>query len=856
MGANTKNKTKTKKAVTFTLDGNSVEAPKGATILEAAGHNGVHIPTLCYHPKLKPIGSCRVCSVEVEGVGAPVMSCVTPAVEGMNVTSKSPALDKFRADMIRFILVNHPLDCPVCERSGECLLQNSTYDFGITGHEWKTDGYEKEPVVDWGLIRYDVNLCIMCERCVSICREVQGIAAYKNDGTGNSARINTITGEPLDCDFCGQCIAVCPVGALSSGIIFPGRSWEMEKFETICPHCGVGCSYNLDVKKGMVARVTSDENIGHNNGNLCARGRFGYEFIQSSERILTPLVKEGGRYVKTDWDTALALVARKLAGIKMNHGGGSIVGIGSEVSTNEDAYVMQKFFREVLESANIDNMSNILAPEFDSRLFENVDGVQCVSSFEELVSGDIFVYIGFDGSNENPVMSNHIRKAIMDNGAEVAVAFSKKAFFLPPPQVRLVYDYTKLYKFVIALLKEIIGPLENSPKSVNSIKIDAEWRHNFENACGGIATEIGPDLGSGIAGLVAVIKKKSKPFYIIGQEVQRHPQAAAIAVQIANLAKLTGGRIVVLREYCNTQGVNDMGVASGVLPGYKMDDAAKRNEGRNAIDMLRGGMAKAMIVMEEDVLARHPERAAIKDAIGELEFRVVIDSFFTDTCEDADVVLPSCVSAEKTGTFTNMEGRVQSLNTAIELAPAVERVGVSRSPWEIFTELENNMGNEFSYGSSDEVFGEIAEHVQPYRNALASAFADYSGIKDGSPALKWAEPEPIKKPAEDVILALPDRPLFTLGVYIKHCPSLRHLDLAPYATFNPADAEKFGISEGDSVEFSDARGKWEAAVRIDEATAPGTVRIPQEMESATLNKITFNGKALDCITPSGLGKGR
>ncbi|MEE8483840.1 MAG: molybdopterin-dependent oxidoreductase [Nitrospinota bacterium] len=848
-----KTKNKTKNAVTFTLDGKSVEAPTGATILEAAGHNGVHIPTLCYHPKLKPMSSCRVCSVEVEGVDAPVMSCVTPAVDGMNVTSKSPALDKFRADMIRFILVNHPLDCPVCERSGECLLQDSTYDFGITGHEWKTDGHIKEPVVDWGLIRYDVNLCIMCERCVSICREVQGITAYKIDGSGNGARINTVTGKPLDCDFCGQCIAVCPVGALASGIIFTGRSWEVEKFETICPHCGVGCSYNLDVKKGMVARVTSDESIGHNNGNLCSRGRFGYEFIQSSERILTPLVKEGSRYVKTDWDTTLALVARKLAGIKMNHGGSSIIGIGSEVSTNEDAYLMQKFFREVLGSANIDNMSNILAPEFCSRLFENFDGVNCVSSFDELSNGDIFVYIGFDGSNENPVMSNHVRKAIMDNGAEVAVAFSKKAFFLPPPKVRLVYDYPKLYKFVIALLKEILGSTPDSPdlpESVNSIEIDAEWRHNFENACGGIVKEIGPDLGSGIADLAAAIKKKSKPFYIIGQEVQRHPQAAAITVQIANLAKLTGGRIVVLREYCNTQGVNDMGVASGALPGYKKDGAAKRNEGRNAIDILLGGMAKAMVVMEEDVLARHPERATIKDAMGELDFTVVIDSFFTDTCEEADVILPACVAAEKTGTFTNVEGRVQSLN------PAVERVGVSRSPWEIFTELENNMGNEFSYGSSDEVFGEIAGSVQPYGNALATAFADYGGLAGGSPVLTWAEPEPIIKPVEDALMALPDRSLFALGVNIKHCPSLRRLDPASYAAFGPADAKKFGISEDDDVEFSDARGKWKAAVRIDEGVATGTVRIPQEMESATLNKITVNGKALDCVTPSGLGKGR
>lgn len=845
----------TRATVTLTIDGQTVEVKKGTTILQAARRVGKKIPTLCYLEKTHPIGSCRVCSVEVAGVDGPVMSCNTPASDGMAITTDSEQLKEFRRNMIQFILVNHPLDCPVCERSGECTLQNLTWQMGIKKHDWRTDANEKKPVVDWGLIRYDQNLCVMCERCVHVCSEVQGIDAYRVDGNGYAAKINTQDDKPLDCDFCGQCISVCPVGALSSGMYFSARSWEMTRTATICPHCAVGCAFEVNVKKGAIVRVTSNNALGTNKGNLCARGRFGYEFVQQGERLTAPMIRRGHGFETTDWDTALAYIAEKLTEYRAE-GKNAFAGIGSERATNEDNYVFQKFFRGALGSGNIDNMANMASRDTASGLFETFGDFPMTMSFDELKQGNLFVFIGLDGSNENPVVSNHIREAIHGHGAEVALAYSKEAFFLPLPRIKLTYGYTELHEFVVTLAGELVATIKADGGIPGGAVIAGDFEKRLGAEFAGARAKLDGALSAQVAQLAALIKKKQKPVFLVGQEAQRHPQANAIVRNIVNIAKIAGGKVMVMREYCNSRGVNDMGVAPNVLPGYVKETRQDLAVFADFCTLINNHETKALIIADEDVLRRHADFVKFREAMDKVEFTVVIDQFYSQTAMAADVVLPSCTATAKDGSFTNIEGRIQ------RIYPAIEPVGNSRTVWRIFSGIAKLMGHDFGYQSTADVSAEIAATVPGYRAIIDGGMADYSPRINGSPALVWVDPAPMKKMAPGELVLLPEHNLFVMGIYTDYCPSLRHLvgkhyadfhvEGKPYVDINPADANTLGVKAEDTLLFKSPKREWKGRVRLSAAVKPGSVRIPDEMDQSPSVIMTAGGRQIQCHNLLGL----
>ncbi len=845
----------TKSMVTLTVDGKTVEVKKGTTILQAARRVGKKIPTLCYLEKTHPIGSCRVCSVEVAGVDGPVMSCTTPAADGMAVTTDSEKLKEFRRNMVQFILVNHPLDCPVCERSGECTLQNLTWGLGIQKHDWATTKHEKKPVVDWGLIRYDQNLCVMCERCVRICNEVQGIDAYRIDGNGYSAKINTKDGKPLDCDFCGQCISVCPVGALSSGMYFSGRSWEMTRTPTVCPHCAVGCSFEVNVKNGKIVRVTSGNALGNNKGNLCARGRFGYEFVQQGDRLTAPMIRRGHGFETTDWDTAFAYIAEKLNEYRAA-GKNAYAGLGSERATNEDNYVFQKFFREALGSGNIDNLANMAGHGTAAGVFEQFGDFPMTVSFDELKKGNLFVFIGLDGSNENPVVSNHIREAIYGHGAEVALAYSKEAFFLPSPRMKLTYGYADMHEFTVALTGDLVAAIKAGGGISGGAVVTADFEQRLNADLAGARATLDGALAAQVAQLAALIKKKQKPVFLIGQEAQRHPRAGAIVRNIVNLAKIAGGRVMVMREYCNSQGVNDMGVASNVLPGYRKETRQELGVYADLCTLINNHETKALIIADEDVLRRHADFVKFREAMDKVEFAIVVDQFYSQTAMAADVVLPSCTALEKDGTFTNIEGRIQWIR------PAVAPVGNSRPTWRIFADLAKAMGRDFGYRSTADVSAEIAATVPGYGAIMDGGMTDFSALVHGSPSLSMASPAPMKKPAAGELVLLPEHNLFVMGIYTDYCPSLRHLvgkhyadfhvEGKPYADINPADADALGLKAEDTLLFKAPKREWKGRVRLSGAVKPGSVRIPDEMDQSPSLIMTAGGREIQCRNLLGL----
>lgn len=342
-----------------TINGRVCQAVEGQTILDVAEANGVKIPTLCYLPGLTPAGACRVCLVEVEGMRNLMASCTAPVTPGMIVQTHSKRVLDARRFVVELLVSCHPLDCMTCEKAGDCVLQDLAYELGVTGSP--KEGERPTYPVDTSnpFIVRDYNKCILCQRCVRACNEIQSISAIALMNRGFETKIATAydgTLQDSNCVFCGQCVQVCPVGALTpTKSIGKGRAWEIEKVRTTCPYCGVGCQLNLHIKGEQIASITAVEDGLPNKGRLCVKGRFGYDFIYSEDRLTTPLIKDNGAFREASWDEALDLVATKFKQIIAESGPDAIAGVSCARSVNEDSYQMQKLFRAVIGTNNIDH---------------------------------------------------------------------------------------------------------------------------------------------------------------------------------------------------------------------------------------------------------------------------------------------------------------------------------------------------------------------------------------------------------------------------------------------------------------------------------------------------------------------
>ncbi len=338
--------------VNLTIDGKAIQVEEGITILKAAQANGIRIPYLCYHPAIKAIGSCRICVVEVKpGPPRPSPACTTKVAEGMEVVTNSERIQNIRRELVKFMLVNHPLDCPWCDKGGECELQNLTHELGIGEVEYEAVRKPSNNDFDSMLIERYNTRCVTCGRCVHVCKEKVGASAINFENRAYFTDLGSGQ-QPLNCEFCGTCIEVCPVGALINKLFkYSARCWEMTETHTICQFCGGGCDYEVHVKDGQVKRVRRDEK----NPLLCVRGRFGFGVLESPARIKTPLIKKGGQFVEAGWDEALDYAAQGLMQVMAKSGSGSVYGVGSPRATNESSYLFQKFFRVVLGTNQVDN---------------------------------------------------------------------------------------------------------------------------------------------------------------------------------------------------------------------------------------------------------------------------------------------------------------------------------------------------------------------------------------------------------------------------------------------------------------------------------------------------------------------
>ncbi len=354
--------------VTVTIDGTAVEVAEGVTILEAARMAGARIPTLCWHPALSPIGSCRVCLVEVEGIDRPATACNTQALSGMKIITRSERLFNLRREVIKMILAHHPLNCAPCPLNGDCRLQDMTYEYDLTAFDFsdyvvKTEEFPWKPF-STPILDYHPRRCILCGRCVKVCSEIRGLGAITMSGAGAQSVVKPVMADnqsPSRCISCGECMSACPVNAIEERMGGEkGKPWETKKVQTTCTYCGVGCQLELNAVGGRVVGVTTREGVGVNRGRLCSKGRFGYTFIHSPERLTKPLVRnDRGVLEPATWTAALTRVAREFRRIRDAHGPNSLAGLASARCTNEENYLFQRLIRQGFGTNNVDHCARL-----------------------------------------------------------------------------------------------------------------------------------------------------------------------------------------------------------------------------------------------------------------------------------------------------------------------------------------------------------------------------------------------------------------------------------------------------------------------------------------------------------------
>ncbi|MCD6186543.1 MAG: molybdopterin-dependent oxidoreductase, partial [Desulfuromusa sp.] len=563
--------------VNLTIDGKSVSVPEGTTILKAARQLDIHIPTLCWLEKVSTTGACRVCAVEIEGIDRPMTACDTPVKEGINVTTQSEKLTRGRKQIMELILVNHPLDCPVCDAGGECDLQDVCYELDVTHQEFKAEDVNPATINHWPLIQQVPNRCILCEKCVKVCHELIGADALFVNDKGDRAFIDK---KVENCTYCGNCVAVCPTGTMiSKPFKFKARPWALTKVPTVCAHCPGQCQIDLNVLNNEVCRVTSNDEGTTNNGTLCVRGFFGYSYINNKKRLTEPVVEQK----PVTWDNAIERVVAEIERIKKESGASAIAGFASPHLTNEENYLFQKLFRAAIGSNNIDTEARFGALRVQ-QVLDNGLGLHGASNLIAAIGdADAVLVFGADPTAEVPAVDWKIQDAVRRNGGKLVIANMRRIHltqfadsqlsYKPGSEIalahglgRLLLDRGYLDKEKLQSTVANMDELQADLASVDLEKVIEMTGLNRE------ALEQAADI-IGSAAKVAVV---------FGADIYKSSMSTAKTAAVANLAILSGalnvdGGLFPLNEKGNGQGVLNMGVYPEELPGFQpyADNKAK-----------------------------------------------------------------------------------------------------------------------------------------------------------------------------------------------------------------------------------------------------------------------------------------
>jgi NADH-quinone oxidoreductase chain G len=708
--------------VNLTIDGQPVSAPKGSVIWAAAQQLGIEIPIYCYHPKMDPLGACRMCFVQVEKMPKPMTACTTEVTEGMVVTTNSPMVTKARKGTLEFLLLNHPLDCPICDKGGECDLQDFTlrHGPGASRFDLSKRHFEK-PVPVSEHILLDRERCIACQRCVRFTQDVameNGLVMLER---GFRTEVGVNPDAPFDSIFSGNVVEMCPVGALTAkSYRFVSRPWELKKTATICGNCAVGCNVRADVRVDKLLRQYSRTNDDVEEGFLCDRGRWGVDTPNSPERLRTPLIRRNGKLEPATWDEALKLVGEKLGEIARRDGPAAVGGIASAHITNEELYLFQKLFRAGLGSNNVDHSHG----RFPSA---KVGGAWAwTDSIAGLEKASTIVLLGTDTYNRQPIVDLRIRRAIR-KGARVWVVTPEPARLdrLAAGVIRYSAGHTGTISS--ALLHTVLS--ERLTRGAYASAHASELAQRLQGLTTAEATARAANTDADALKALAREIASAKGVVILYDEMSTlEPTGATLPQDALDLALLTdnagrpGAGVGPLFGDVNSLGARDMGALPDLLPGYRpLSDTVARKALGDAWGMtisekpgldyaaMTAGGVKALYVIGSDPL-KHATPAG-RDAFSRIEFLVVQELFLTETAKLASVVLPGVSYAEKDGSFTSLERRVQVVRQAMMELPG------ARADWRILLGVAQAVGLEWSYRGAADILAEIGANAPLYAGA-------------------------------------------------------------------------------------------------------------------------------------------
>ncbi|MBW2689525.1 MAG: NADH-quinone oxidoreductase subunit NuoG [Deltaproteobacteria bacterium] len=824
--------------VNLTIDGQQVTVSKTATIYEAAKEAGIYIPVLCYAKKLLPYGACRVCLVEIEQMkGRLIPSCTTPVSEGMVVTTTSDEIKKVRKTVMEFLLVNHVLDCPVCDKGGECDLQDLAYEFGSISNRFEGEKFDLPTDEVNPLIERNMNRCVLCGKCVRVCDEIVGYGSYSFINRGFETKIATAYDRGLNCEFCGQCLSMCPVGALlPRPFKFKARPWQLKQVDSVCGYCGNGCTVTFGVLGDKVETIRFNDEIGVNDGNLCIRGRFGYSYVNHKDRLTKPLVRKDGALVETDWDEALQVVADGLAKAQKGQGAGILSGARL---TNEELFMLKQLAK-TLGTENLDHSGGECYKGVTEGLKETLGAAASTATFPKIEKANVILAIRSDFYETHPVVGMVVNQAIRRNDAQLFVVADKRGKLDKLPGAKTLLSKPGLELDVLnamakVLLDEGLAKTEGV-EGIEELKAAlADFSPTQVAERTGVDVELLQSAAKQLAGAEnsAILLAYGLPYQGLNKELAT---AAANLALLAGIPGREGSGLYLCGEKANSQGAIDL----GILP---------QGNGLGAQAMLAAaaeGKLDALYVVAEDPLSSYPDRDQTAKSLEEVPFLVVQDLFLSPTAQQADVVLPAVSFAEKDGTFTNAERRIQRVRRGIP-SP-----GEAKADGEIFASLAGKLGNSLSFTGPAAIFAEIGKETP--------AYAEFNFNEIGPQGVVWGgetlEPATRKLVAVAGGVAVEGDFQLVTGSALYHSGTISTKAKGPmavlaeaYVEFSREDAKTLEVVEGDLIKVSGNGVELKLKAKVDNRLPKGVLFAPYHFAEAQVNRL-YKGEAVISVKVS------
>ncbi len=782
------------KAITIVVDGVEIAATEGAMLVDAAKHGDVEIPVFCYEPKLgDPVGACRMCLVEIEGIPKLQTACSTPVRDGMVAYTQTDRVKEAQNAVVEFLLVNHPLDCPVCDKGGECPLQDIAMGWG-PGKSRVTDPkrHFQKPIPLSPLIRIDRERCILCYRCVRFSQEVSEDEQLQLLERGAKTFVGTHEDRPYIGPFHGNIIELCPVGALTSQAYrFRARPWDIEDAGSVCTLCPSQCNVKFTVRDDKVVRVLARDNEDVDDGWLCDKGRFGYQMFSSPDRPVTPQVRSGGPLEPTSWDEAIEKAATGLASAVGRTA--AIVGGGT---SNEEGWLIQRLVRGALGSNDVASTARRGLSRAARARLASPDLAVGTAEIDD--AGAILV-LGCDPMHEMPIIELRIRKAVRRNGAKLLVATERPTALDGGAAI----DSTGCLEAQRFAPGEARNFIEDLRSAIGSGDADADAA-GFADAL----RDAGPIVVVWGEGMLAGDDREDVAASLLG------------LADVLGLDGMAGGGLYEIPAAANGRGLREVGCAEDFGPGF-----AETTGGRSADEIraaLESGEIEALILGDVDPIRDFDDPEGWKRALSAAKFTLSISMFPGASAQASDVHFPAESHAEKEGTVTHPDGRLQRVR------PSVPRPGTVRPLWQALSELSARLGSDPGAGTAGEVFDLLAADIPFYAGitvndigGMGLRWQDRNGLGFDAPALPSGDGSSPGSSDEDGLRLGTYRDLWADYVADEN-PALGFLATGQTLELNPADAERLGVQHGQRVTVSAGEGSLTATVGLRERMLEGT----------------------------------